>query len=54
MLAGAAIYGFQIVRQDGTKVDGVVKQKDDAQKEMDIAVSEGLTAALGQEVTKDG
>ncbi|KAJ3876874.1 hypothetical protein F5051DRAFT_354695 [Lentinula edodes] len=53
MLAGAAIYGFQIVRQDGTKVDGVVKQKDEAQKEMDIAVSEGLTAALGQEVTKD-
>ncbi|KAJ3760141.1 hypothetical protein EV360DRAFT_68941 [Lentinula raphanica] len=53
MLAGAAVFGFELVRQDGTRVDGLVKDKDEAQKEMAVAVSQGRTAALGEEVTKD-
>ncbi|KAJ3838341.1 hypothetical protein F5878DRAFT_537754 [Lentinula raphanica] len=53
MLAGAAVFGFELVRQDGTRVDGLVKDKVEAQKEMAAAVSQGQTAALGEEVTKD-
>ncbi|KAJ3730950.1 hypothetical protein DFJ43DRAFT_461619 [Lentinula guzmanii] len=53
MLAGAAVYGFELIRQDGTKIDGLIKEKNQAQKEMSAAINEGHTAALGEEVTKD-
>jgi hypothetical protein len=54
MIAGAAICGFDMVRQDGTRVAGVVKEKEQAKKDYKEAVSKGYTASLGEEQTKDG
>ncbi|KAK1226022.1 hypothetical protein PQX77_011021 [Marasmius sp. AFHP31] len=49
----AAVCGFEMVREDGTKVEGVVKEKEEAKKEYDDAVKQGYTASLGSEETKD-
>ncbi|KAH8828753.1 hypothetical protein DL96DRAFT_1526542 [Flagelloscypha sp. PMI_526] len=53
LLASAAICGFKMVRADGTEVEGVVKEKEEAKKEYQEAVKQGYTAALGAEDTKD-
>ncbi|KAJ3824666.1 hypothetical protein F5880DRAFT_1643493 [Lentinula raphanica] len=54
MLAGAAIYGIEIIREDGSSmIHGVVKEKEKALKEMSAANNPSHTAALGKEVTKD-
>ncbi|KAL0070454.1 von Willebrand factor A domain-containing protein 5A [Marasmius tenuissimus] len=53
LCSDAAVCGFEMVRGDGTKVEGVVKEKKEAKKEYDNAVEEGFTALLGTEETKD-
>ncbi|KAH8828763.1 hypothetical protein DL96DRAFT_1462502, partial [Flagelloscypha sp. PMI_526] len=53
LLASAAICGFKMIRADGTEVEGVVKEKEEAKKEYQEAVKQGYTAALGAEDTKD-
>ncbi|KAH8828756.1 hypothetical protein DL96DRAFT_1814093 [Flagelloscypha sp. PMI_526] len=53
LLASAAICGFKMIRADGTEVEGVVKEKEEAKKEYKEAVEHGYTAALGAEDTKD-
>ncbi|KAH7928687.1 hypothetical protein BV22DRAFT_1030448 [Leucogyrophana mollusca] len=53
MLASAAICAFEMVRADGTKVAGVAKEKEQAQRELKSALDAGKTAALGEEQTKD-
>ncbi|GLB42640.1 hypothetical protein LshimejAT787_1200890 [Lyophyllum shimeji] len=53
VLAGAAVCNFELVRASGKKVIGVVKEKDQAQKELNAAIAAGHTAALGEEQTKD-
>lgn len=53
VLAGAAVCNFELVRESGKKIIGVVKEKDQAQREMDAALGAGHTAALGEEQTKD-
>ncbi|KAH7909915.1 hypothetical protein BJ138DRAFT_1009872, partial [Hygrophoropsis aurantiaca] len=53
MLSGAAIFEFKMIRQDGTEVVGIVKEREQAQKEMNAAIAAGQTAAHGEEQTKD-
>ncbi|KIK64028.1 hypothetical protein GYMLUDRAFT_83412 [Collybiopsis luxurians FD-317 M1] len=53
LMADAAIYGFEMVKQDGTRVEGVVKEKDEAMKEYASALRKGHTASLGQVETAD-
>ncbi|KAK1216972.1 hypothetical protein PQX77_020376 [Marasmius sp. AFHP31] len=53
LCADAAVCGFEMVREDGTKVEGVVKEKEEAKKEYDDAVKQGYTASLGSQETKD-
>ncbi|KAH7918536.1 hypothetical protein BV22DRAFT_1041703 [Leucogyrophana mollusca] len=53
VLSSAAICDFEMIRQDGTKVTGVVKEKEQARRELDVALAVGHTAALGEEQTKD-
>lgn len=54
IMANAAVCGFEMVRQDGTKIEGIVKEKQEAKREYDKAVSAGQTASLGQQETADG
>jgi len=53
MLAGSAIYSFEMVRQNGTKVIGLVKEREEAKRDLNAALAAGQTAALGEEQTKD-
>ena len=53
MAAGAAICGFEMIREDGTKVEGIVKEKAEAKQEYEEAIRQGFTAGLGEEQTKD-
>ncbi|KAL0565710.1 hypothetical protein V5O48_016313, partial [Marasmius crinis-equi] len=53
LCADAAVCGFEMVRADGTKIEGVVKEKEEAKKEYQEAVKQGYTASLGSEETKD-
>ncbi|KAE9403176.1 hypothetical protein BT96DRAFT_990430 [Gymnopus androsaceus JB14] len=53
MMADAAVCGFEMVRQDGTKVEGTVKEKEEAKREYDAAVKAGHTASLGRQETSD-
>lgn len=54
LMAGAAVCGFEMVRKDGTKVEGIVKASDEATSEYRQAIQEGKTASLGQEESHDG
>lgn len=54
VLAGSAICSFVMTRADGSRVGGVVKEREQAKRELDSALKAGKLAALGQEVTKDG
>lgn len=54
MMADAAVCGFEMVRGDGTKVEGLVKEKQEAKRDYEKAISEGHTAGLGQQETGDG
>ncbi|KAJ7590273.1 von Willebrand factor type A domain-containing protein [Mycena floridula] len=51
--ARAAVSGFTLVKQDGTRVLGVVQEKEEAQKTYDTAVSEGKLASLMAQQTPD-
>ncbi|KIK64074.1 hypothetical protein GYMLUDRAFT_83446 [Collybiopsis luxurians FD-317 M1] len=51
--ADAAVCGFSMVRQDGTKVDGIVKEKQEAKREYTQALQQGKTASLGSQETAD-
>ncbi|KAJ3815045.1 hypothetical protein F5876DRAFT_31533, partial [Lentinula aff. lateritia] len=53
LMAGAAVCGFEMVRKDGTRVEGRVRSKEEADKEFRQAKREGKTAALGREETHD-
>ncbi|KAF9070048.1 von Willebrand factor type A domain-containing protein, partial [Rhodocollybia butyracea] len=53
MMADAAVCGFEMVRGDGTKVEGLVKEKQEAKRDYEKAISEGYTAGLGQQETGD-
>ncbi|KAF9070050.1 hypothetical protein BDP27DRAFT_1324616 [Rhodocollybia butyracea] len=53
MMADAAVCGFEMVRGDGTKVEGLVKEKQEAKQDYEKAISEGYTAGLGQQETGD-
>lgn len=54
LMAGAAVCGFEMIRKDGTKVEGIVKASDEATNEYRQAMQEGKTASLGQEESHDG
>lgn len=54
MMADAAVCGFEMVRQDGTKIEGIVKEKQEAKHEYDEAIKAGQIASLGQQETADG
>lgn len=54
LMAGAAVCAFEMIRQDGTRVEGVVKEKEAAKKEYEQAIQAGKTASLGQQETEDG
>lgn len=54
IMTDAAVCRFEMVRQDGTRVEGIVKEKDEAKKEYEKAISDGKTASLGQQETADG
>ncbi|KAJ7590255.1 von Willebrand factor type A domain-containing protein [Mycena floridula] len=51
--ARAAVSGFALVKEDGTRVVGVVQEKAEAQKTYDTAVSEGKLASLMVQQTPD-
>ncbi|KAJ3852816.1 hypothetical protein EV368DRAFT_40228, partial [Lentinula lateritia] len=53
LMSGAAVCGFEMIRQDGTRVEGVVKEKEAANKEYEQAIQAGKTASLGQQETED-
>ncbi|KAG6836898.1 hypothetical protein H0H93_001485 [Arthromyces matolae] len=53
VLAGAAVCGFEMVRANGRKVIGVIKDKDQAVREMNTAKTAGHVFVLGEELTKD-
>ncbi|KAF9062034.1 hypothetical protein BDP27DRAFT_1428323 [Rhodocollybia butyracea] len=53
LIADAVVCGFEMVRGDGSKVEGVAKEKEEAKREYGSAVSEGYTAGLGQQETGD-
>lgn len=54
MMADAAVCGFEMIRQDGTLIRGIVKDKLEAKREYDEAISAGQTASFGQQETPDG
>lgn len=54
LMRDAAVCKFEMVRGDGTKVEGVVKEKEEAKREYDEALRQGYTASLGQQETGDG
>ncbi|KAF9023270.1 hypothetical protein BDZ89DRAFT_1070015 [Hymenopellis radicata] len=51
--ARAAVCGFAMVRQDGTQIKGLVKEKMEARKVYDNALAEGKTASLATQQTAD-
>ncbi|KAJ3928265.1 MAG: von Willebrand factor type A domain-containing protein [Lentinula lateritia] len=53
LMRDAAVCKFEMVRGDGTKVEGVVKEKEEAKREYDEALRQGYTASLGQQETGD-
>ncbi|KAF5391181.1 hypothetical protein D9757_003124 [Collybiopsis confluens] len=53
LMADAAVCGFSMVRADGTKVEGVVKEKEKARQEYAEALKQGKTASLGSQETPD-
>ncbi|KAH8828758.1 hypothetical protein DL96DRAFT_1554451 [Flagelloscypha sp. PMI_526] len=53
LMASVAVCSFKMIRADGTEIEGVVKEKEEANREYQEAVKQGYTAALGAEDTKD-
>ncbi|KAJ7279005.1 vault protein inter-alpha-trypsin domain-containing protein [Mycena rebaudengoi] len=51
--ARAAVCGFVMIKQDGTKVVGCVQEKQDARKTYDAAVAQGKQASLMEQQTPD-
>ncbi|KAH7908913.1 hypothetical protein BJ138DRAFT_1202531 [Hygrophoropsis aurantiaca] len=54
MIASAAVCDFEVVRQDGTKVVSVVKEKEQAHAELETALAAGQITKPRKEQTKDG
>jgi hypothetical protein len=54
MLAGSAICSFEVIREGGARIVGIVKEREQARSELDKALQAGRLAALGEEVSKDG
>ncbi|KAJ3756978.1 von Willebrand factor type A domain-containing protein, partial [Lentinula raphanica] len=53
LMAGAAVCGFEMIRQDGTRVEGLVSEKEEASRKYELAIKAGKTASLGQQETAD-
>ncbi|KAE9385649.1 hypothetical protein BT96DRAFT_572419 [Gymnopus androsaceus JB14] len=53
IMADAAVCGFEMVRQDGTKIQGIVKEKQEAKRDCEQALKAGHTASLGRQETAD-
>ena len=53
MVPDSAVYAFEMIRQNGTRVIGLAKAKDVARRELETARAAGLTAALAEEQMKD-
>ena len=51
--ARAAVYSFHLVKEDGTKVVGIVQEKEEARETYNQAVSEGKLASLMEQETPD-
>ncbi len=52
--ARAAVSGFVMIKEDGTRVVGVVQEKAEAKATYDAAVAQGKTASLMEQQTPDG
>jgi hypothetical protein len=52
--ARAAVCGFVMIKQDGTRVVGCVQEKQEARKTYDAAVAQGKQASLMEQQTPDG
>lgn len=52
--ARAVVHAFTLIKQDGTRVVGIVQEKAQARETFDTAVSEGKMASLVQQDTPDG
>ncbi len=52
--ARAAVSGFVMIKEDGTRVVGVVQEKGEAKATYDVAVAQGKTASLMGQETPDG
>ncbi len=50
----AAVSGFVMIKQDGTRVVGVVQEKTEAKATYDAAITQGQTASLMRQETPDG
>lgn len=50
----AAVYGFALVKQDGSKIVGVVQERDTARRTYDAAAEEGKLASLMVQDSPDG
>ncbi|KAF9031410.1 hypothetical protein BDZ89DRAFT_1239242 [Hymenopellis radicata] len=51
--ARAAVSGFVMIKQDGTRVVGVVQEKAEAKATCDVAVAQGITASFMEQQTQD-
>ena len=52
--ARGAVCSFQMVKEDGTKVVGLVQEKEEARRTYDSAVDEGKLASLMEQQSPDG
>lgn len=52
--ARAAVCGFTMVKQDGTRVSSIVQGRAEARETYDTALAEGKTASLAVQQTPDG
>ncbi|KAJ3981390.1 von Willebrand factor type A domain-containing protein [Lentinula detonsa] len=53
LMSGSAVCGFEMIKPDGTRVEGVVKEREEASREYEQAIKAGKTASLGQQETAD-
>lgn len=49
----AAVCAFTLVKQDGTRIVGVIEEKEEAKKQYDEAVEAGKLASLAEQATTD-
>ena len=52
--ARAAVCGFEMIAADGTIITAIVKEKEEARREHEAALEQGLMTGLVEHVTDDG